>query len=285
LQGKVNSNMANSLWHPGVGARIARAGAIALGVLLGGTMLLDISAPDGALAQGKKDAKKDAKASSTGSWVKICDNGKLKGKDKDGKEVTKEIENCMTLTEQIHPDTGMTMVGATLVQLKMDGKEKSFLQVTVPPGTVLPLGAGIIVFNKDLWEKVQKKVKLDKAEDEKLQKDLVKLIYTHCLPTGCLAETEATPEFLKALKTGGGFLVHTVRAPNQPVFQPVPLGGFAQALSGPPTDTKKFKDARIALMKHIAERQKQLVAELKKQQEDLNKMQPNVKAADDKKKK
>jgi invasion protein IalB len=265
-----------------VGARIARAGAIALGVLLGGTMLLDISAPDGALAQGKKDAKKAS--SSDSSWVKICDKGQLKGKDKDGKDVTKDVENCMTLTEQIHPDTGMTMVGATVVQLKMDGKEKSFLQVTVPPGTVLPLGAGVIVFPKNLWEKVQKKQKLEKAEDENLQKGLVKLTYTHCLPTGCLAEAEATPDLLKSLKGGGGFLVHTVRAPNQPVFQPVPLGGFSQALTGPPTDTKKFKDARIALMKHIAERQKQLVAELKKQQEDLNKMQPNVKP-DDKKKK
>ena len=93
LQGKVNSNMANSLWHPGVGARIARVSAIALGVLLGGTMLIDISAPDGALAQGKKDAKakdakKDAKASSPESaWVKICDKGQLKGKDKEGKDV------------------------------------------------------------------------------------------------------------------------------------------------------------------------------------------------------
>src|SRR5688572_32770723 len=100
--------MANSMQHPGVGARIARAGLIAAGVLLGGTMLLDISAPNGALAQGKKDAKADAKKSgSDSSWVKICDKGQLKGKDKDGKEVAKDVENCMTLTEQIHPDTGM----------------------------------------------------------------------------------------------------------------------------------------------------------------------------------
>jgi invasion protein IalB len=277
--------MANSLWHPGVGARIARAGAIAFGVLLGGTMLLDISAPDGALAQGKKDAKeakkdapkKDAKSSAPESaWVKICDKGQLKGKDKEGKEVTKDLETCMTLTEQIHPDTGMTMVGATLVQLKMDGKEKNFLQVTVPPGTVLPHGAGLLVFSKDIWDKAAKKEKLEKAEEEKLAKSAVKLTYTHCLPMGCQAETEATPELINALKDGGGFLVLTVRAPNQPVQQAVPLGGFKKALTGPPTDTQKFKDARLALMKHIAERQKQLVAELKKQQEDLNKMQPNV---------
>lgn len=288
LQGKVNSNMANSLWHPGVGARIARVSAIALGVLLGGTMLIDISAPDGALAQGKKDAKakdakKDAKASSPESaWVKICDKGQLKGKDKEGKDVTKDLETCMTLTEQIHPDTGMTMIGATLVQVKMDGKEKNFLQVTVPPGTVLPHGAGLLVFPKDIWEKAAKKEQLGKAEEEKLQKSAVKLTYTHCLPMGCQAETEATPDLINALKGGGGFLVLTVRAPNQPVQQPVPLGGFSQALTGPPTDTQKFKEARVALMQHIAERQKQLVAELKKQQENLNKMQPNVGGKDDK---
>jgi invasion protein IalB len=282
--------MANSLQHPGVGAQIVRAGAIALGVLLGGTMLLDISAPDGALAQGKKDAKeakkdapkKDAKSSPPESaWVKICDKGQLKGKDKEGKEVTKDLETCMTLTEQIHPDTGMTMIGATLVQMKMDGKEKSFLQVTVPPGTVLPHGAGMLVFSKDLWDKAAKKEKLEKAEEEKLAKSAVKLTYTHCLPMGCQAETEATPELINALKGGGGFLVLTVRAPNQPVQQPVPLSGFTRALTGPPTDTQEFKNARVALMKHIAERQKHLVAELKKQQENLNKMQPNVVAPKD----
>jgi invasion protein IalB len=272
--------MANSLWHPGVGARIARVGAIAFGVLLGGTMLFNISAPDGALAQGKKEppkkeaAKKDSSADS--AWVKICDKGQLKGKDKDGKDVTKDLETCMTLTEQIHPDTAMTMIGATLVQMKMDGKEKSFLQVTVPPGTVLPHGAGLLVFPKELWDKAAKQEQLAKADQEKVAKSAVKLTYTHCLPMGCQAETEATPELLTALKSGGGFLVLTVRAPNQPVQQAVPLGGFSQALTGPPTDTQKFKEARVALMKHIHERQQKLMEELKKQQDDLNKMQPNV---------
>jgi invasion protein IalB len=275
--------MANSLWHPGVGARIARVGAIAAGVLLGGTMLLDISAPYNALAQAKKE---QPKASTDSSWVKICDKGELKGKDKDGKDVTKAVENCMTLTEQIHPDTGMTMVGATLVQLKMDGKEKAALQITVPPGLVLPHGAGVTVFPKDLWEKVQKNEKLDKADDEKLKKNFVKLTYTYCLQFGCLAETEATPEVINLMKGGAGLMVHTVRAPGTPVSQPVPLGGFAQALTGPPTDTQKFKEARTELMKQIAERQKTMIQELKKQQEDLNKMQPNVsdKKADPKKK-
>jgi invasion protein IalB len=290
LQGKVNSNMANSLWHPGVGARIARAGAIAFGVLLGGTMLLDISAPDGALAQGKKDAKKDAKADAKssapeGAWVKICEKVQHKGKDKDGKDVTQDVEECSTLTEQIHPDNGVTMVGTRLQQMKVDGKElKPALILTVPPGVVLPMGAAITVFPKDLWERVQKKGKLEKADLEKLKKNEVKLGFTFCLQTRCNAEAQATPEFIELLKSGAGFIVTTLRLPGTVIEQQVPLGGFAQALAGPPTDIKQFAAARQEVMKEIAERHKKRMAELRKQQEDLNKMQPNVKA-DDKKKK
>jgi hypothetical protein len=154
--------------------------------------------------------------------------------------------------------------------------------VTVLPGVALPPGAAITVFPKDLWEKVQKKQKLDKADEEKLKKATVKLGYNYCIQVGCHAETEATPEIINLLKGGAGFMVSTVRVPGTPVSQPVPLGGFAQALAGPPTDTKKFKAARAELMKQIGERQKQMIAELKKQQEDLNKMQPNVGGKDKK---
>lgn len=274
MQGKVNSNMANSIIHAGVGARIARVGAVVLGVAAGGSMLLNVAAPNGAVAQGKKAAA----SSSDSSWVKLCDKRELKGKDKAGKEATKDVEMCMTLTEQIHPDTGMTMVGAMLQNVKIDGKEQNTLSVTVLPGVSLRHGAAVTVFPKDVWEKVQKNQKLEKSDEEKLKSNTVKLAYGYCLQAGCHAETEATPDVIKLLKSGAGFMVHTVRMPGTPVSQPVPLGGFAKVLAGPPTDTKKFKAARTALMKQIAERQKQMLAELKKQQEDLNKMQPNVKA-------
>jgi invasion protein IalB len=279
LQGKVNSNMANSFFHSDVGARIARLGAVAMGVALGVSLLLNVAAPEGALAQAKKtDAKAAAptKAVPDSSWVKLCDKGQFKGKDKSGKEIAKDVDICMTLTEQIHPDSGMVMVSTTLQQVKVDGKEKQHLSVTVPPGVMLPYGAVVTVFPKDLWEKVQKNEKLDKADDEKLQKQSIKLQYTYCLAVGCSAEVEATPEMVNLLKGGAGFMVQTVRMPGQPVVQPVSLGGFAQALANPPTDTKKFKEARTELMKQIYEHQKQRIAELKKQQEELNKMQPNV---------
>lgn len=278
MQGKVNSNMANSFLHSGVGARIARLSAIAVGVAFGATLLLNVAAPGGALAQGaKKDAKAGAPASTPeSSWVKLCDKGQLKGKDKEGQDVAKDVEMCMTLTEQIHPDSGMVMVSTTLQQVKVDGTEKQHLSVTVPLGVALPYGAGITVFPKDLWDKVQKNEKLEKADEEKLKKSSFKLNYAYCIQVGCSAEVEATPEIVNTLKTGAGFVVQTVRMPGTPVAQPVSLGGFAQALANPPTDTQKFKEARTELMKQIYERQKNMIAELKKQQDELNKMQPNV---------
>jgi len=57
LQGKVNSKMASSFLHSGVGARFARVGAIAITAALGGALLLNVSQPQPASAQAKKDAK------------------------------------------------------------------------------------------------------------------------------------------------------------------------------------------------------------------------------------
>ena len=54
LQGKVNRNMANSFPHSGIGARVARVGAVAMTVALGSAFLLDAGFPNPAAAQAKK---------------------------------------------------------------------------------------------------------------------------------------------------------------------------------------------------------------------------------------
>src|SRR5262245_40002668 len=110
--------MANSFLNTGVGVRIARIGAIAATVALGGAFILNVASPQPASAQAKKDATKpaDPKAAGAkqpeGSWVKLCEKQQPKVKDKDGKEVTRDIDACVTLTEQIHPDSGVVMVSA-----------------------------------------------------------------------------------------------------------------------------------------------------------------------------
>jgi invasion protein IalB len=239
--------MADSFLHSGLGARFARVGAVALTVALGGAFLLNAGFPDPASAQAKKGADKaaPAKAGSAppdSSWVKLCDNQDMKGKDKDGKDVSKKVEMCVTLNELIHPDNGMVMVSARLQQVKVDGQEKQHFSVTVPLGVALPVTPSITVFSKEMWDKIHKNGKLDKGDEAKLKQ--LKLTYTHCIQVGCNAEVEATPDLINTLKSGAGFFVETVRMPGTPVGQPLSLGGFDKALAGAPTETKKYAAAR-----------------------------------------
>jgi invasion protein IalB len=194
------------------------------------------------------------------AWVKLCSRLQVKGKDKDGKQVVKgRTDMCRTLTEQIHPDTGVLMVGVTLQQTKRNGREKNTLAVIVPKGAAMEPGAAVIVVPTDLWLKLQRKQKLDTRDDARLKARAARLSFKRCRKTSCVAEAEATPLLIELLKGNAGLIVLTVRASSmKPVLQPVPLDGFAEALAGPPTDTERFKAARDKLMKDIAARRKQL---------------------------
>lgn len=271
--------MASSFLHTGVGARITRVGAIAIAAALGATLLFNVTQPQPASAQAKKDAK-----APEGSWVKLCEKNQVKGKDKDGKEVTKDVDACVTLTEQIHPENGMVMVSAKYHQIKIDGQEKQSFQLTVPLGVVLPAGLGITVFPKNLWDKLLKSEKLEKADEEKLKAATIPLTYTFCSTLGCNAEIEGNADLLNKLKAGAGLVVQSAHVQFGRIAQPVSLSGFPQALSNAPTDTKKFAEARKELMKEIYEKRKQAVAEFKAKQDELQKMQPNVAPKDQKKK-
>jgi hypothetical protein len=139
---------------------------------------------------------------------------------------------------------------------------------------VLPLGAGVTFFPKDVWAKIEKNEKLEKADESKAKS--VKMGFQYCSHVGCHVEVEAKDDLVKYLKTSAGFVVTMANMPGIGVQLKVPLAGFNEALAGPPTDTKKFADARKKLMEQIAERRKQMIAEYKKKQEELNNMQPNV---------
>jgi invasion protein IalB len=280
LQGKVNSNMANSFLHSGVGARLARVGAIAASLALGVVCAVNVGLPSTASAQAKKTPDKKAAAPRSGpesAWVKLCDKGTLTAKDKDGKEEKKEINICMTHHERIDANSGMLILSAALHNTKLDGKDTNHLRVMVPLGMLLPAGMRATVFPKDVWDKVVKNEKLEKTDEGKVK--TLKLTYTHCHQVGCVAEVDATPELLTSLKTNAGLRVFTIGLSGAPIGFDVPLVGFDKALAGPPVDTKKYAEARKQLMQQIAHRQQELREELKKQQENLNKMQPNVKPA------
>jgi invasion protein IalB len=199
-----------------------------------------------------QDAKKaDAKKSS--QWVKLCDTVKLKGKaGADGKEgKPEEKQLCSTMFEAIESNTGQLIVSVGLQQ--MQGAPKQVLAVMVPLGTIIPGGVKLAVYNKDQWEKAAKKEKVE-------LKDLktADLKFAHCLPVGCTAEAQATPEVVEMLKSGAGLAVLAIWANGNQFTVPVPLNGFAEALGGKPIDKTEYQANRKKLMQHIMQRQAEL---------------------------
>jgi len=271
--------MANSHLHSGVGARLVRLSAMAATLLLSATVFFA-----GASAQtppAKKPPAADKKAApadkkqATGAqtaWVKLCEKATAQVKGKDGKDEKKDLNICLTHHERLDGNTGMVLVSAALRQI--DGQDKQHFMVMVPLGMLIQPGMRATVFPKNLWEKVQKNEKLEKTEEAKLKG--LQLSYTLCHAAGCTAEMDATPELLTDLKSNGGIMVFAIAASGAPIAFPVPLAGFEQALAGQPIDTQKYGEARKALMMQIAQRQQELQAEMKKQNDDLQKMQGGV---------
>ncbi|MBO0765627.1 MAG: hypothetical protein J2P50_13705, partial [Hyphomicrobiaceae bacterium] len=120
--------MAHSFLHYRLSARIARAGALAVTIALGGALLLNEVSPLPASAQAKKADAAQGKVPED-TWVKLCDKRQAKAKDKDGKEVTKNVNECITLTERIHPDSGITLMQAKYHELKIDSEERKAFEV------------------------------------------------------------------------------------------------------------------------------------------------------------
>jgi invasion protein IalB len=277
--------MANTLMHLGVGARRSRFLALAATLLVGISGALSYASaqqqqpppakkPPAAPPAAKPPAGKAPEASNP--WVKLCEKASANTKNKDGKEEKKELNICMTHHERIDGASGMVVVSAALQQLKVEGEqqEKKQFLIMVPTGMLLKPGMRATVFPKDLWAKVEKNEKLDKAEESKLK--ALQLDYTLCHAMGCTAEIDAPDDLVNSLKTNGGLMIFALRASGAPVAFPVSLAGFDKALAGAPVDPQKYGEARKALMMQIAQRQQELAAEVKKQNESLQKMQVNT---------
>ncbi|MGC1552222.1 MAG: invasion associated locus B family protein, partial [Bradyrhizobium sp.] len=84
--------------------------------------------------------------------------------------------------------------------------------------------------------------------------------YVICFANGCMSDYEATPDLLANMKKGQNLVVQAISSNNQPITLPLPLGDFAKAYDGPPTDPKQFE-----------ENQKKLQEELQKRAEEARK--------------
>jgi len=213
-------------------------------------------------AKAPAAAAKDAKKST--QWVKLCDTIKVKtSKEKDAKPEDKQL--CSTMFEAIESNTGQLIVSVGLQEIQ--GAPKQVLAVMVPLGVVIPGGVKLAVYNNDQWAKA--------AKNEKIElKDLktADLRFAHCLPMGCTAEMQATPEIIDLMKKNAGLAVLAIWANGNQFTVPVPLNGFADALAGKPIDKAQYQANRKKLMEHIMQRQAEL--RQKRQAEEMKNLPP-----------
>jgi invasion protein IalB len=152
-------------------------------------------------------------------WTKFC----LKGQDASAKQV------CFTGKDG-RIESGQPVVAAVVIE--PEGEPKKILRVTLPLGMLLVHGTRIIIDSNPPAQSP----------------------YVICFQNGCMSDYEVTPEMLANLKKGQNLVVQAISSNNQPVTLPLPLGDFAKAYDGPPTDPKQFEETQKKLQEELQKR-------------------------------
>jgi invasion protein IalB len=181
--------------------------------------------PQKAPKQEPKQAQPEAPQLIFSPWTKFC----LKGQEANAKQV------CFTGKDG-RVESGMPVVAAVLIE--PEGDPKKVLRVTLPLGMSIQPGTRVIVDNGQPMTGP----------------------YVICFNNGCMADYEASNELIGKLKKGQGLAVQGINGAGQAITLTVPLGDFAKAYDGPPTDPKVFE-----------EQQKKLQEELQKRADDARK--------------
>jgi invasion protein IalB len=150
-------------------------------------------------------------------WTKFC------GKDNNNPSA-KEV--CLTVKEA-RLETGQFLAGAALIE--QAGEEKKLFRITLPLGMQLPQGTRML---------------LDKEQPMQGR-------YIVCLPNGCMADFDVTPDFVGKLKKGQQLVLQGINLPGQAATYMLPLADFAKANEGPPTDPKKFEEDQKKLQDEL----------------------------------
>ncbi len=187
--------------------------AATLALLAGGMLVTAQPAGAQEAAPAAGDEKKSA-------WVKLCEKAPV--------SKTEQKEVCITHHERLDPNNGLPIISAAV--RTVEGSDKKRFLITVPLGMAVPPGM---------------QAKIDDM------KDPIKLSYTFCLPNGCTAETEASPEIMEKMASGKTLLVAAINAVGEQIGFQVPLQGFKGTFDGKPVDTAKFANARKNLLLRI----------------------------------
>lgn len=164
-------------------------------------------------------------------WTKFC----LKGQDASAKQV------CFTGKDG-RIESGQPVVAAVIIE--PEGEPKKVLRVTLPLGMQLVHGTRIIV---------------DSNQPQQSP-------YVICFANGCMSDYEATADVLANLKKGQNLVIQAINANGQPLTLPLPLGDFAKAYDGPPTDPKVFEEQQKKLQDELQKRAEEARKKLEAQQ-------------------
>ena len=165
-------------------------------------------------------------------WTKFC----LKGQAATDKQI------CFTGKDG-RIESGQPVVAAVVIE--PEGEPKKLLRVTLPLGMKLAEGTRIMV-----------------DTDANAQTGP----YVICFANGCMADYEATAEVVDRMKKGQNLIIQAINANNQPLTLPLPLGDFAKAYDGPPTDPKVFEEQQKKLQEELQKRADEARKNLEKQQ-------------------
>jgi invasion protein IalB len=158
-------------------------------------------------------------------WTKFC----LKGQDAAAKQV------CFTGKDG-RIESGQPVIAAVIIE--PEGEPRKILRVTLPLGMQLIHGTRVIVDGNAPAQAP----------------------YVICFQNGCMSDYDVTPELLASMKKGQNLMVQAINSNGAPLTLALPLGEFAKAYDGPPTDPKVFE-----------ENQKKLQEELQKRAEEARK--------------
>ena len=163
-------------------------------------------------------------------WTKFC----LKGQDANAKQV------CFTGKDG-RIESGQPVIAAVIIE--PEGEPKKILRVTLPLGMQLVHGTRVIV---DANAPAQSP-------------------YVICFANGCMSDYDVTPELLANLKKGQNLIVQAINSNGAPLTLPLPLGEFAKAYDGPPTDPKVFEETQKKLQEELQKRAAEARAKLEAQ--------------------
>jgi invasion protein IalB len=164
------------------------------------------------------------------AWIKLCGKNP---QDPNAKEL------CQTMKEA-HMESGQFVAAAALIE--MAGEQKKILQLILPTRLLLPPGTRVTV-------------------DSNPPSDGPFII---CAPEFCMSQHEITDDFVNKLKAGQTLQIQAINDQKQTVSYLLPLGDFAKAHDGPPTDPKVLEEQR-------KESQKKMQDELLKRGEEAQK--------------